>query len=301
MQTIKKKYRPARYVSEDYHGQRLDNYLAREMKGAPRALIYKLIRTGQVRINGKRAAAKDKLCGGDFLRIPDNVSLTAPAVVKAQTLPILFEDENLLGVNKPSGMATHGGSGIVGGVIEKLRATNQYRFLELAHRLDKGTSGVLLLAKKSSALKRLQEIWRARRVKKTYQAIVFGVWNKNFGAIDLPIKRIAHGIGSVIDDDGREALTRTKLTRQFDTAALLEADITTGRTHQLRVHLAAVGLPIVGDTKYGDFAANRRYKNCNRLFLHASRLSFPHPITEEKITITADLPNDFIYFQQQLQ
>lgn len=290
---------PAKIVAADYDGQRLDNYLARELKGAPRTLIYRLIRTGQVRINSRRAKPADKLRTGDSLRIPDHITLADSRPAPPLELPFLFEDKGFLAVNKPGGLAVHGGSGISHGVIERLRAARNERFLELAHRLDKNTSGVLLLAKKSSALRGVQVEWRARRVEKIYQALVFGRWQKNAALINLPIKRSAGGIAGVVAADGRPALTHTACLRQFDDAALLQANIATGRTHQLRVHLAAVGLPIIGDDKYGDFAANRKIKAGN-LFLHAVRLRFKHPLTGEEIAINAPLPEYFAHMQRRL-
>ncbi len=292
---------PALCVSAEYGGQRLDNYLAREMKGAPRPLIYRLIRTGQVRVNSRRAAPGCKLAEGDMLRIPFNVSLRPVRPAPPAELPVLFEDGAFLAVDKPSGMAVHGGGGVSHGVIERLRAAREAPFLELAHRLDKSTSGVLLLAKKSSALRGVQKEWRARRVQKIYHALVFGQWQKKAAKIDLPIKRLHGQIAGKISEDGRAALTRTALLRQFSAAALLEANIETGRTHQLRVHLAAVGLPIAGDDKYGDFAANRRFTECSRLFLHAARLSFAHPLTGETMNISAPPPDAFARMQKSLQ
>ena len=286
---------PAREVSADYRGQRLDNYLAREMKGAPRPLIYRLIRTGQVRINGRRAAPDAKLQTGDILRIPDNISLSPPpAAAPPARLPILYEDRALLAVNKPAGIAVHGGSGAAHGIIERLRAGRQDRFLELAHRLDKHTSGILLLAKKSSALRAVQAEWRAHKVQKTYDALVFGQWQKRAARIDLPLKRAARGISGMVAGDGRAALTQTYLCKQFAAAALLRADIATGRTHQLRVHLAAVGLPIIGDDKYGDFAANRNFaRECriSGMFLHAARLRFRYG--ETMMDLRAPPPDNF--------
>lgn len=292
---------PARTVAADYHGQRLDNYLAREMRGAPRPLIYRLIRTGQVRINGRRSTPDCKLCAGDLLRIPDNISLTPPAAdAPPAELPVLYEDSALLAVNKPSGMAVHGGTSVAHGVVERLRAARCDRFLELAHRLDKHTSGVLLLAKKSSALRGVQSEWRARRVQKIYLAMVFGQWTRNAAKINLPLKRIPRGIAVRVAADGRESQTNTALLKQFPAAALLRADIATGRTHQLRVHLAAVGLPIVGDDKYGDFAANRRF-GAKRILLHAASLSFAHPATGEIVRLHAPPPDDFAAAEQTLR
>lgn len=293
---------PQKRVAAEYGGQRLDNYLAREMKGAPRKLIYRLIRTGQVRINSRRAAPKCKLAEGDVVRIPDCISLAPPAAAAPPAaLPVLFENNAFLAVNKPSGMAVHGGSGVLHGVIERLRAARQERFLELAHRLDKHTSGVLLLAKKSSALRAVQSEWRARRVHKIYYALCFGQWRAQHAKIDLPIKRVHGKIGGKIAADGRESLTRTVLVRQFPAAALVQADLSTGRTHQLRVHLSAAGLPIIGDDKYGDFAANRALPACRRLFLHAAELSFVSPPDGEKINIRAPLPEEFARMEKQLQ
>lgn len=293
---------PKKQVGAEYGGQRLDNYLAREMKGAPRPLIYRLIRTGQVRINGRRAAPRSKLAEGDILRIPDCVTLApAPAAAPPAELPVLFEDGAFLAVNKPSGLAVHGGGGVQHGAIERLRAGRNERFLELAHRLDKHTSGVLLLAKKASALRGVQSEWRARRVQKIYYALSFGQWRPQNAKIDLPIKRPHGKIAGQISADGAAALTRTALVRQFAAAALLRADMSTGRTHQLRVHLAAVGLPIIGDEKYGDFAANRGLPECRRLFLHAARLSFSHPLDGKTINITAPLPESFNRMQKHLQ
>ncbi len=297
----KKILSPARTVGVNYHGQRLDNYLAREMKGAPRPLIYRLIRTGQVRINGRRSAPSSKLCAGDELRIPDNISLAAPAAAAPPaTLPVIYEDSAFLAVNKPSGMAVHGGTATAHGVVERLRTTHDGQFLELAHRLDKSTSGVLLLAKKSSALRGVQSRWRARQVNKIYHALVFGKWSRRAAVISLPLKRTAHGIGGMVAKDGRPALTRTTLLEAFPAAAMVRADIITGRTHQLRIHLAAVGLPIVGDDKYGDFAANRKL-GAKRTMLHASVLSFEHPLTGEKLDLRAPLPDDFAATTRLLQ
>jgi 23S rRNA pseudouridine955/2504/2580 synthase len=174
----------AKVVGTDYDGQRLDNYLAREMKGAPRRLIYRIIRTGQVRINSRRAEHCTRLQTGDVLRIPDNIrTYFSTAQAAPLALPVLFEDGALLAVNKPSGLAVHGGSGLSHGVIERLRATHSGRFLELVHRIDKGTSGVLLLAKKNSALRSLHAAWRARQVKKRYNLMVFGQWQPQAAVI----------------------------------------------------------------------------------------------------------------------
>lgn len=285
-------------VSADYEGQRLDNYLSREMKGAPRSLIYRLIRTGQVRINSRRASPDSKLRTGDVLRIPPHITLTKRSPAKPLALPILYEDNSLLAINKPVGMAAHGGSGSSHGVIERLRASRPEKYLELAHRLDKDTSGVLLLAKKASALRGVHATWRARRVRKIYHVWVFGKWSSTASLIDLPIKRTRE-IGGKVSSDGRASLTRTSLIRQYSKAALLRADISTGRTHQLRVHLSAIGLPIIGDDKYGDFASNHAFRQ-KRMFLHAERLAFSHPLEEKELTITAPAPREFMALEEEL-
>ena len=208
-----------------------------------------------------------------------------------------MEDEHILAVAKPSGLAVHGGSGISHGVIERLRGMTNGVFLELAHRLDKDTSGVLLLAKKPAALRELQRQWRNRAVHKKYVLAVFGRWQESAARITLPLVRRQGGIGSRVagesDTDGKEAITRTRVLKQWPQAALLEADIITGRTHQLRVHLAQAGLPIIGDKKYGDFSRNQRAAGLNRLFLHAKEISFSHPAGGEKTRVTAPLPAAF--------
>ena len=290
----------AKIVSGDHDGQRIDNYLAREMRGAPRRLIYRLIRSGQVRVNSRRVKPLSRLRCGDVLRVPDNISLKPPPTAAAPLdLPILHEDAALLAVNKPSGLAAHGGSGISHGVIERLRAARGDGFLELVHRLDKGTSGVLLLAKKSSALRAIHAAWRQRDIKKHYRALVFGEWRQELSVMTMPIKRVVGALGSRIASDGQPALTRTRLLRQWRGAALLAADIGTGRTHQLRVHLSAVALPIVGDDRYGDFAANRTLA-AERLFLHAEELSFIHPQSGAPLSIHAPLPPDFAAMTRRL-
>lgn len=323
---MQKKAGPAKTVSIEHAGQRLDNYLAREMKGAPRSLIYRLIRTGQVRVNGGRAAPDRKLAAGDLLRIPDRVALRAPiaevpehVAAGAAALPVLFEDRHFIAVDKPAGLAVHGGSGVAHGVIERLRAARREKFLELAHRLDKNTSGALLLAKKSSALRAVQAQWRSREVRKTYRAIVFGTWNPAAERIDMPIRRLpsaaapqgrraeasgsAGGSSRWESGGAKEAITLAALLRQWNGAALLEADLVTGRTHQLRLHLAALGMPIAGDDKYGDFAANRRcrvFPELRRMFLHAAALRFRHPQTGEETLIRAPLPAAFGAFPRRM-
>lgn len=289
----------------------------RQWRGMPRRLVYRIIRTGQVRVNARRAAPDLRLQAGDLLRLPpprngaagEEKTAAKPAAQKIPpaNLPVLYEDAHLLAVDKPPGLAVHGGSGLAFGVIERLRAARPAeRHLELAHRLDRDTSGVLLLAKKRSALRGLQEQWRRRRVAKEYTAQVFGAWRAaQHRRIRLPLKRVAGADGrrQVLvardgDDGGKDALTETKLLRKWGggdlAGALIGARIATGRTHQLRVHLADAGLPIVGDKKYGDFARNKRMpKSAGRMFLHAAALTIAHPASGETLHITAPLPPEF--------
>ena len=299
----------SRVVVADLAGQRLDNYLLREWSGVPRSLVYRLIRVGKVRLNDARARPNARLQDGDRVLMPPlqlpppSLKATAPPV----TLPLLHEDNWLLAVEKPESMAVHGGSGISHGVIERLRAAAAaHDFLELAHRLDRGTSGVLLLAKKRVALRQLQAQWRRREVKKRYTALVWGCWTKEHRLLNTPLKRLGGDDGDrrvVAAADGKTSITQTWLLQQWDGVALVSADIATGRTHQLRVHLANAGMPIIGDDKYGDFVRNRAavrdgYK---RLFLHATRLVFAHPQHGERMTLTSPPPPEFVRAGEKLK
>ena len=304
-------------VPPDHDGQRLDNFLIRILRPLPRAAVYRLIRTGQIRVNGKRAKPLARLRPNDQIRIPPQTPARSthparPAARSAPSIrtrekqhplpPVILEDERLLIIDKPSGLAVHGGSGTAFGVIERFRAARPGAYLELAHRLDRGASGVLVLAKKPSALRDLQRQWRAREVGKEYIVACFGEWKKSAARIRAPLRRIAAPDGNrqVVPDSehGKPAETRAKLAQQWNGAALVRADIKTGRTHQLRAHMAhpeLAGLPIVGDDKYGDFRRNRELppKLRGRLFLHACRLVFRHPSTGEKMSAEAPLPPEF--------
>lgn len=294
-------------VAADEDGQRLDQFILKAWAGVPRALVYRLIRTKRVRVNNRRSRPDCRLRTGDRLQLP-GITLppsppkprSAPAAPLA--LPVLYEDHELLAVDKPAGLAVHGGSGEAHGVIERLRATRApLRFLELAHRLDKETSGVLLLAKTRAALRAVQAQWRARRVHKVYDALVFGQWTPQIRQIKTPLKRIGEESGNrqvVVAADGKDAHTKTALLQQWQRTALLEATIPTGRMHQIRAHLASVGLPIVGDKKYGDFTANRQLrqianKPARLLFLHAHRLQLTHPASEEPLAVVSSPPPEF--------
>jgi 23S rRNA pseudouridine955/2504/2580 synthase len=292
-------------VDEGSEGQRLDNFLLRVLKGVPKTHVYRVIRSGEVRINKGRAAADTRLALGDEVRVPPvRTAERAEAAVAAppREFAILFEDEHLLAIDKPAGVAVHGGSGVSFGVIEQLRrARPQARFLELVHRLDKETSGVLLLAKKRSALTALQDQFRQRGTVKVYAALVLGHWPASRKVIDVPLVRTTDARGErqvravgADHDEARRSITLVKVLRAFDGYTLLEVTLKTGRTHQIRVHLAHEGHPIAGDPKYGDFAANRALARGDhrfaRMFLHARHLAFDHPASGERVMLDAPLP-----------
>jgi 23S rRNA pseudouridine955/2504/2580 synthase len=300
-------------VDVESAGQRLDNFLLRHLKGVPKTHVYRVIRCGEVRVNKGRAAADTRVQAGDEVRVPP-VRVSAPRADAAppappREFPVLFEDEHLLAIDKPPGVAVHGGSGVSHGVIEQLRrARPAARFLELVHRLDKETSGVLLLAKKRSALTALQDQFRARGTTKVYAALVFGAWPKNLKVIDEPLHKTLDAKGerqvrvvSQAADEGRRSITLVKgvkavmLPGSAGGATLLDVSIKTGRTHQIRVHLAHAGFPIVGDPKYGDFARNKAFAKETgfaRMFLHARALGFEHPVGGERVVLQAALPAD---------
>ncbi len=293
-------------IDDASDGQRLDNFLLRELKGVPKTHVYRLIRAGEVRVNKGRAQADTRLQLGDVVRIPP-VRLAEKESTEAappREFPILFEDEHLLVVDKPAGTAVHGGSGVSFGVIEQLRrARPQARFLELVHRLDKETSGVLVLAKKRSALTHLQDQFRGRETGKTYAALVWGDWPEKLKVIDQALLKTLDAKGErhvlVVDaehEGAKRSITLVKVVKRLGWASLLDVTIKTGRTHQIRVHLAQNGHPIVGDPKYGDFDKNRELargpKRFGRMFLHARRLQFAHPVSGESVVCEAALPKD---------
>ncbi len=296
-------------VDDESDGQRLDNWLLRRLKGVPKTHVYRVIRSGEVRVNKGRASADSRVAAGDVVRVPP-MRLPAPSAAPAappREFPVLLEDEHLLAIVKPAGVAVHGGSGVSFGVIEQLRrARPQAKFLELVHRLDKETSGILLLAKKRSALTALQDQFRDRNTGKTYAALVFGDWPARLKVIDLPLHKALNAEGErhvrvvgADHEDGRRSITLVKIAKRLPELTpgltLLDVTIKTGRTHQIRVHLASSGHPIVGDPKYGDFARNKafaRERGFERMFLHARELSFDHPASGERITLQAPLPDD---------
>ncbi len=285
-------------VDADSDQQRIDNFLMRNCKGVPRSHIYRILRTGEVRVNSRRVDATYRVQIGDRVRVPPirtaerAVSAPAPAL----TLPILYEDAQFLAVDKPSGIAVHGGSGISFGVIERLRASRpELSFLELVHRLDRETSGVLLLAKKRSALTALHALLREGRTRKFYLALVTGKWRDAKRTVDLPLHKYINGAGErrvSVESEGKQSITIFRLDRVIGTYSLLSAELRTGRTHQIRVHLSHLGFPIAGDDKYGDFEWNRDLakRGLKRMFLHAASLSFEHPVLGTTLTIESPLP-----------
>jgi 23S rRNA pseudouridine955/2504/2580 synthase len=259
-------------------------------------------------VNRSRASADTRLALGDELRLPP-VRVASPSddrPAPPRDFPIVFEDEQLIAIDKPAGVAVHGGSGVSFGVIEQLRrARPDARFLELVHRLDRETSGLLLIAKKRSALTHLQDQFRARETGKTYAALVVGVWPDKLKTIDVPLHKYLDADGerrvrttTADDADGQRSITLVKVTQHYAQFTLLDVTLKTGRTHQIRVHLADAGHPIAGDDKYGDFALNRSLARgealaghrFERMFLHARRLAFEHPASGERIELAAPLP-----------
>ena len=302
-------------VSAEDEGQRLDNYLLRVCKGVPKSHVYRIIRSGEVRLNGKRVAASDRIRAGDALRIPPirvarkQEEIAAGAEIKAE-LPIVYEDEAMLVVDKPAGLAVHGGSGVSFGVIEALRRQRpQARFLELAHRLDRETSGLLLVGKKRSALTVLHDMFReggqGRGADKRYLLLVRGRWMDPVRNVRLPLHKYLLESGERrvrVAPDGKPSHTIFRLVARWERFSLLEAELRTGRTHQIRVHCAHLGFPIAGDEKYGDFALNRTLpkEGLKRMFLHAWKMKLPHPASGETMELQAPLPDALEGFLKKL-
>jgi 23S rRNA pseudouridine955/2504/2580 synthase len=298
-------------IDADAAGQRVDNFLHRELPGVPRARVYRLLRRGEVRVNGGRVRADYRLEAGDEVRIPPvrlRAEGAAPSPDRAAAIldHVLFEDKRLLVIDKPTGVAVHGGSGISHGVIELLRAARpDLRDLSLVHRLDRETSGCLVLAKKRSALRALHEKFRQGVVEKNYLALVVGDWQLGEQLIDKPLL-VTHRKGGerhvIVSHEGKAAQTRVRLSRTYREYSLVQCSPLTGRTHQIRVHLQSVGFPIAGDERYGDADANRRLKALGlpRLFLHAQSISFPDEHGNE-LHFTAPLSDDLNGFLSTLQ
>ena len=301
-------------VGEDSDGQRLDNFLLKLLKGVPKTHVYRVIRSGEVRVNKGRAGADTRLALGDEVRLPP-VRLAASGdaarpAAPPREFPVIYEDDHLLAIDKPPGVAVHGGSGVSHGVIEQLRRARPLAgFLELAHRLDKETSGVLLLAKKRPALLALQAQMRehhaARAMRKSYVALVAGAWPPNLKVIDVALHKFLDAAGerrvrsvAAGSAEGRRSISLVRVEARYVGWSLLGVTLRTGRTHQIRVHLGDAGHAIAGDDKYGDRALNRALAHgeavpgCRYggMFLHARRLRFVHPATAETMELEAPLP-----------
>jgi 23S rRNA pseudouridine955/2504/2580 synthase len=292
-------------ISEEEEGQRLDNFLIRHCKGVPKSHLYRILRSGEVRVNSGRVDATYRLVMGDKLRIPPIRIAERPqnevdeAAKQRVDLPIIYEDEALLVIDKPEGIAVHGGSGVSFGVIEALRRQRPLaKFLELAHRLDRETSGILLVGKKRLALTALHDMFREHGAgaDKRYLVLVKGRWMNTTQHVKLPLYKFLTEGGErrvMVRDDGKASHTVFRLLARWPEMSLLEAQLKTGRTHQIRVHLAHLGFPILGDEKYGEFAHNRNLKRdgLKRMALHAWRMAFCHPLTAAPLECFAPLPD----------
>jgi 23S rRNA pseudouridine955/2504/2580 synthase len=296
-------------VDESAAGQRIDNYLLRICKGVPKSHVYRILRGGEVRVNGARVAPTYRLAAGDEIRIPPlriaPPARSAPAPA-GKPLPVVFEDEALVVVDKPAGKAVHGGSGVSFGVIEQLRSQRpDARLLELAHRIDRETSGLLIIAKKRTALKALHDMMREGRVEKHYVALVAGHWGSRLQHVRVPLFKYLTADGERrvrVGEDGKPSHSVVRLSRRWRRFSLLDVELKTGRTHQIRVHLAHLGFPLAGDDKYGDFALNKALasEGLRRMFLHAARLSFAHPLSGEVLELQAPLPAELQAFVDHL-
>lgn len=306
-------------IDENSAGQRIDNFLLRVCKGVPKSHVYRILRSGEVRVNKGRVDAQYRLALGDLVRVPP-VRMAAADLARAETpivppaqFDVLYEDDAMLVINKPAGVAVHGGSGVAFGVIEQMRqARPRAKFLELVHRLDRETSGILMLAKKRTALVGLHEQIRENRMDKRYFACGHGQWQPDWGrrrVVKAPLFKYSTAEGERrvrVQDDGLPSHTVFNLIERWPDYALVEAELKTGRTHQIRVHLAHLGLPIAGDAKYGDFALNKALARANaqpslkRMFLHAYRLKLAHPLSGEPLQFDAPLPDECRRFLDQL-
>lgn len=301
-------------VDSDYTGQRIDNFLFAQLKGIPKSRIYRMLRKGETRVNKRRIQAKYKLQADDIIRIPplhheQREDPTIPSRLLGQRLEsrIIYEDDHLLILNKPSGMAVHGGSGLSFGVIEGLRQLRPHgKSLELVHRLDKDTSGCLLIAKKHSTLRHLHQQFRSNEVKKCYTTLLSGSWPRKNVTIEEPLEKYVLKGGERmvrVNAKGKPSLTTFGLIKRLPTATLAEARPMTGRTHQIRVHAAHSGHPVAGDPRYATPEENQRFRRLGlkRLFLHASQVTFEHPANAELLTIKAPLDQELEQFITKLE
>ena len=293
-------------IDEEQAGQRIDNFLLRVCKGVPKSHVYRILRSGEVRANGKRIDPAYRLLAGDEIRIPpiriaerDSDSMGVPV---GKPFRVIYEDDALIALDKPAGTAVHGGSGVSFGVIEQLRRQRpEARFLELAHRLDRETSGLLLIAKKRAALTVLHDMFRDGAMRKTYLTLVRGRWLNRLQHVKLPLTKYLTDEGErrvSVDLQGRPAHSIVRLLRRWENFSLVEVELKTGRTHQIRVHLAHLGFPLAGDDKYGDFGLNRSLANAGlkRMFLHATRLEMAHPSSHKPLALSIPLPGNLKRF-----
>ena len=299
-------------VGEDGVGQRIDNFLLKRLKGVPKSHVYRILRSGEVRVNKGRVNAERRLELGDTVRVPP-VRIAEKAddtPVPARDFSIVYEDEALIVIDKPAGVAVHGGSGVSFGVIEQIRrARPENRFLELAHRLDRETSGLLIIGKKRSALTRLHDQFRDGAIDKRYFALVKGHWRDPLRNVKLPLLKFLTPEGERrvrVSPEGKESHSIMRLDSRYESAqgkfSLLEVELRTGRTHQIRVHLAHLGFPILGDEKYGDFALNKELQKSGlkRMFLHAASMRLPHPLTGARLEVQAPLPVELTKYLEKL-
>lgn len=300
-------------VDAERQGQRLDNFLMLHLKGVPKGHLYKLVRSGQVRINGKRCKPDSRLQADDTVRLPPVVTRmdaqVPPLADRLRQLllqSVVFEDEALLVLNKPPGLAVHGGSGVQMGLIEAARqAWPAVRFLELVHRIDRDTSGIIMLAKKRSALRHMHEQLRLHRMRKAYDCLVFGSWPLKLKQVEAPLDRQTRASGERVvrvSAEGQSAKTLFKIKANFAEATWLQASPVSGRTHQIRVHCQHAGHAILGDEKYcPDFILNAfKAKQVRRLCLHAAKIEFEHPVTGERLELEAPMPDDMQAVLKQL-
>ena len=297
-------------VGEDAASQRVDNYLLRHCKGVPKSHVYRILRSGQVRVNGRRVAPDYRLQSGDEVRIPPLRLPDKPlrtALRSTCRFDIRYEDDALIALAKPAGLAVHGGSGVSFGVIEQLRQQRpEQPFIELVHRLDLDTSGLLLLAKKRSALTALHAMLREGEIQKTYLTLVKGRWPDPLRHVRLPLRKYVTPEGErrvSVSESGKMAHSLVRLRARWHNFSLLEVELKTGRTHQIRVHLTHLGFPLCGDDKYGDFALNRELATLGlkRMFLHALRLEFKHPLSGESIRLEASPPEELRAFAARIE
>jgi 23S rRNA pseudouridine955/2504/2580 synthase len=302
-------------IDDEWAGQRIDNFLMRVCKGVPKSHVYRILRSGEVRVNKGRVSADYRLESGDVVRVPPiriaEREVEIPTWMPPPSYTIVHEDDHLLIIDKPAGLAVHGGSGVSFGVIEQLRnARPKAKYLELVHRLDRETSGLLMIAKRRSALVALHDQIRENQIDKRYLACVTGDWHDRRRAVKAPLHKYSTPEGERrvrVQEDGLASHTIFNLLERFDGFALLECELKTGRTHQIRVHLQHVGTPIVGDEKYGDFSLNKQLARSGakpgirRMFLHAYKLRITHPGSGEPLEVEAPLPAECRQFLDQLQ